>query len=69
MDGRNRINGIVRETRRTPPSEARKLAKRVFEDFPSSTYLTEIESWRLSSGGTFVEWTVKRLEHPLNDSD
>ena len=69
MDERNKAPNIVRQRRRSPPWEARKLAKKLFEDFPSSTYLTEIESWRLCSGGTLVEWTFKRLEYPVDDSD
>jgi len=67
--GQSSVTRIVREMRKTPPWEARKLAKRLFEDFPSSRYLTEIESWRVSSGGTFVEWTIKRLEYPVDDSE
>ena len=67
--GQSSTNRIFREARKTPHWEARKLAKKAFEDFPSSTYLTEIESWRVSSGGTFVEWTIKLLEYPVDDSE
>ena len=69
MAGREKLNNVIRETRRTSASEARKHAKRMFEDFPSSAYLTEIESWHVSAGGTFVEWTVKRLEKPVGEED
>jgi len=51
---------IIRETWIVPGAEARKRAKQLFEEFPSGTYLTEIENWRICRGG-FVELTVKRL--------
>jgi hypothetical protein len=51
---------IIRETWIVPGAEARKRAKQLFEEFPSGTYLTEIENWRTCRGG-FVELTVKRL--------
>src|SRR5262249_52270194 len=67
--GQSSANRIVRETRKTPPWEARKPAKRVFEDFPSSTYLPEIESGGVSWGGTLVEGTTKRWEYPVDDKE
>jgi hypothetical protein len=60
--------GIIRETLRIPQAAARRRAKQLFEEFPSATYLTEIEAWRTSPGGT-VELTVKRLEAPIDEAD
>lgn len=59
---------VIRETWIVPHAEARKRAKQVFEEFPSSTYLTEIDSWRICRGGS-VELTVKRLDTPIDDTD
>ena len=38
--------GFCRETFRVPRSEARKRAKQLFRQFPSATYMTEVETWR-----------------------
>jgi hypothetical protein len=53
---------------RIPQAAARRRAKQLFEEFPSATYLTEIEAWRTSPGST-VELTVKRLEAPIDEAD
>ena len=57
---------LIRETVRLPSAEARKRAKQLFEEFPSASYLTEIEAWRESRGGGQVEFTFKRLESPID---
>jgi hypothetical protein len=59
---------IVRETWIAPRAEAQKRVKQLFEQFPSGTYLTEIESWRSCRGGS-VEVIVKRLDIPIDEAD
>jgi hypothetical protein len=59
---------IVRETWIVPGAEARKRAKQLFQEFPSGTYHTEIENWRICRGGS-VELTVKRLDAPIDEAD
>lgn len=54
-----RAGGILRETLCLPRREARRRIQRLFQDFPSATYLTEIENCRELPGG-FVELTIKR---------
>jgi hypothetical protein len=65
MNGR-RTGDLIRETLRLPRAEARKRAKRLFEEFPSASYLTEIESWQEPRGSGDVEFTFKRLENPID---
>jgi hypothetical protein len=60
---------VVRETLRMPSAEARKRVKRLFEEYPSAAYLTEIESWRELGRGGVVEFTMKRLDSPIDDTD
>lgn len=60
--------GFIRETWRARPSQARIQAKQVFQDYPSSAYLTRIIAWRVSTAGEMVEWTVSRLDRPVDDS-
>ena len=57
---------LIRETLRLSRAEARKRAKQLFEEFPSASYLTEIESWQEPRGTGQVEFTFKRLEHPID---
>ena len=59
---------VIRETWIAPRAEARKRVKWLFEQFPSRTYLTEIESWRSCPGGS-VEVIVKRLDIPIDEAD
>ena len=54
-----KLDGVLRETYRLPRPEARRRIKRVFKNYPTGTYLTEIESWDELPGG-FVELTIKR---------
>ena len=55
----NRLGNVLRETFCLPRPEARRRIQRLFQDFPSSTYLTEIENCYELPGG-FVELTIKR---------
>ncbi len=55
----SRLGGVLRETFCLPRPEARRRIQRLFQDFPSGTYLTEIENCRELPGG-FVEFTIKR---------
>jgi hypothetical protein len=64
MKIRKSDDGFFRETFRLPRSEARRRAKRLFSEFPSATYMTEIETWRESEG--IVECQIKRLNDPLD---
>jgi len=57
---------LIRQTLRLPRAEARKRAKQLFEEFPSASYLTEIESWQEPRGSGQVEFTFKRLENPID---
>ena len=72
VEGRNdaiRDTGkILRETWIAPRAQAQKRVKQLFEQFPSGTYLTEIESWRSCPGGS-VEVIVKRLDIPIDEAD
>ena len=63
--GRN-TGQLIRQTMRLPRAEARKRAKQLFEEFPSASYLTEIESWQEPRGGGQVEFTFKRLENSID---
>ncbi len=63
-----KANELRRETVTAPRLEARRLAKRLFEAFPSAPHQTEIESCRVLRRG-FLELTVKRLETPIDDAD
>jgi hypothetical protein len=65
IKGRN-AGQLIRQTLRLPRSEARKRAKQLFEEFPSASYLTEIESWQEPGGSGQVEFTFKRLENPID---
>jgi hypothetical protein len=67
MKGRD-IGKIIRETWVAPRAEAQKRVKKLFEEFPSGTYLTEIESWRMCRGGS-IEVIVKRLDVPIDEAD
>jgi hypothetical protein len=60
---------ILRETFRLPRSEARKRAKQMFEDFPTSAYMTSIEICREFSSGRVLEMTLTRLEDPIDEAD
>jgi len=53
------LNGFMREKIRLPRSETRRRIQGVFKDFPSASYLTEIENIQELPGG-FVELTIKR---------
>ena len=57
---------LIRQTLRLPRAEARKRAKQLFEEFPSASYLTEIESWLEPRGSGQVEFTFKRRENPID---
>jgi hypothetical protein len=65
---RQEENDIVRETIRIPRLQARKRAKQVFRQFPTATYLTEIETWKILRNSD-VELTVKRLRYPMEGAD
>jgi hypothetical protein len=65
IKGRN-SGQLIRQTLRLPRAEARKRAKQLFDEFPSATYLTEIESWQEARGSGQVEFTFKRLENPID---
>jgi hypothetical protein len=64
MKIRKSDDAFFRETFRLPRSEARRRAKQLFSEFPSATYMTEIETWRESEG--IVEFQMKRLNDPLD---
>lgn len=64
MKIRKSDDAFFRESFRLPRSEARKRAKQLFSEFPSATYMTEIETWRESEG--IVEFQMKRLNDPLD---
>jgi hypothetical protein len=64
MKIRNGDDAFFRESFRLPRSEARKRAKQLFSEFPSATYMTEIETWCESEG--IVEFQMKRLNDPLD---
>jgi hypothetical protein len=57
-------NGFLREAFVLPRPDARKLAKRLFNEFPSAAYMTEIETWRERDG--MVEFKLKRLSDPID---
>ena len=57
-------DSFFREAFLLPRPEARKLAKAIFDEFPSSAYMTEIESWR--DRGAMVEFKMKRLNNPID---
>jgi hypothetical protein len=57
-------DGFLREAFVLPRPDARKLAKRVFNEFPSAAYMTEIETWRERGG--MVEFKLKRLSNPID---
>jgi hypothetical protein len=59
--------GFFHETFRLPRSEARRRAKQLFGEFPSTSYMTEIETWHESEG--MVEFRLKRLNDPIDGSD
>jgi hypothetical protein len=59
MKIRNSDDAFFRESFRLPRSEARKRAKQLFSEFPSATYMTEIETWRECEG--IVDFQMKRL--------
>ena len=61
IKGRN-TGQLIRQTLRLPRAEARKRAKQLFEEFPSASYLTEMEP----RGSDQVEFTFKRLENPID---
>jgi len=69
MGSRGIQRNILRETFRLPRSEARKRAKQMFEEFPTSTYMTSIESCREFSSGRVLEMTLTRLEDPIDEAD
>ena len=55
----SKLGGVLRETFCLPRPDARRRIQRLFKDFPSATYLTEIENC-LELPGEFVEVTIKR---------
>jgi hypothetical protein len=55
----SRLGGVLGETFCLPRPEARRRIQRLFQDFASATYLTEIENCSELPGG-FVELTTKR---------
>jgi hypothetical protein len=63
------IQSVLRETFRLPRSEARKRAKQMFEGFPTSAYMTSIESCLEFSGGRILEMTMTRLKAPIDEAD
>jgi hypothetical protein len=56
---------FLREAFVLPRPEARKRAKAMFDEFPSSAYMTEIEVWQ--DRGAMVEVKMKRLNSPIDD--
>jgi hypothetical protein len=59
-----RDSSFSHETFKLPRDAARKLAKRLFRQFPPASYMTEIESWRESQGT--VEFGLRRLNLPIS---
>jgi hypothetical protein len=60
-------DSFVGESFRLPLREARKRAKQLFEQFPSSSYMSEIESWQETEG--IIEFKMKRLSYPIDQQD
>jgi hypothetical protein len=60
-------DGFFYETFRLPRSEARRRTKQLFDEFPSTSYMTEIETWYESGG--MVEFRLKYLNDPIDGSD
>ena len=58
---------ILRETFKLPRSEARRRAQQMFVDFPTSSYMTSVESCREFSGGRVLQMTIARLDYPINE--
>jgi hypothetical protein len=58
-------DGFLREAFVLPRPEARKYTKRFFDQFPSSAYMTEIETWRERGG--MVEFNLRRLSDPIEE--
>ena len=58
---------ISRETFKLPRSEARRRAKQMFVEFPTSSYMTSVESCREFSGGRVLQMTITRLDYPINE--
>jgi hypothetical protein len=59
-------DGFCHETFRVPRSEARRRAKQLFRQFPSATYMTEIETWR-ELPDDVIEFTMKRLKDSIDE--
>ena len=66
MKFRETAAGFCRETFRVPRSEARRRAKQLFRQFPSATYMTEIETWR-ELPDDVIEFTMKRLKDSIDE--
>ncbi len=58
---------FLQESLRLPVEQARKRAKELFEEYPSSAYMTEIVSWSEKWG--IVQFEIKRLCEPIDVSD
>ena len=67
--GSRPVRSILRETFRLPRSEARTRAKQIFEEFPTSAYMTSIENCLEVSGGRVLQMTITRLEDPIDEAD
>jgi hypothetical protein len=67
--GKRPAQSVSRETFRLPCSEARKRAKQIFEEFPTSAYMTSIESCLEFSGGRVLEMTIARVKDPIDQTD
>jgi hypothetical protein len=64
MDGQ-KANPVIRETMRISRTEVQRRLKLVFREYPTASYLTEIEAMRELADGT-VQLTVKRKSRPIS---
>ena len=55
-----RTDAFRRETFALPREQARAKAREMFDRFPKTAYMTEIESWRELPDGR-IEFTMRRL--------
>jgi hypothetical protein len=60
-------DGFLREAFVLPRPDARKPAKRLFSEFPSAAYMTEIETW--CERGGMVEFKLRRHCTPYLAND
>jgi hypothetical protein len=61
-----KVDDVLRATFLLSRSEARRRAKQLFRQFPSATYMTEIETWR-ELPDDVIEFTMKRLKDSIDE--